>query len=416
MHWPPPWPGRVLPLTLLAAAGLAAASDLPVRLDVEVPREGEVLNGPVAFVEVAGWASALATALHDVVLVLDVSDSTLLPAGIDVDGDGETDELGCFAHARAPLPGWNHPLARRLPCPQAGDTIRAAELVAARSLIALLDAQRTRVAIVTFAGEARVASPLDSSRASLLTSLGRIDPGTRARTPGTDFGLALRTALAHLADAPRSDGAHAQQAVLFLSDGEPTLPGVPGRPARRALEAAEQAQLAGVRIHSFALGGPASAEDLSVFRALAERSGGRFTRLARPAKIVVQLPGVDLADLAQVSMQNLTTGDAGRAVRLLPDGFFDGFVPLVHGSNRLRITARSRSGATTTIERSVHFDPLALEGDAESRRRDAERFAERLRARRVETEQLRAIREAQRMRKQLELRAEQAPEPGRSHE
>ena len=402
MDWACIWHRRLLLLlTLLAAGGLAAAADQPVHLTVDAPRDGEVLNGPVAFVEVAGWASARATVGHDVVLVLDVSDSTLLPAGIDVDGDGETGILGCFMHGRNPLPGMAR---RRFPCPEARDTIRAAELVAARSLIERLDPQRTRVGIVTFAGKARVAAPLDRSRGSVLATLHRINPGARARTPGTDFGLALRTALAHLADTPRPDGTTAQQVILFLSDGEPTLPGVAGKPARAALEAAERAQRAGVRIHSFALGGPASGEDLSVFRALAERSDGRFTRLERPAEIVVRLPGVDLADLAQVSMRNLTSGGEGRAVRLLPDGFFDGFVPLIRGLNRLRVTARSRSGAVTTIERRVLFDPLKLEGDAE----EGERFAERLRARRVETEELRAILEVQRQRREIEVRAEEA--------
>ena len=51
-----------------------------------------------------------------------------------------------------------------------------------------------------------------------------------------------------------------------------------------------------------------------------------------------------------------TTGATGRAVRLFPDGTFDGFAPLALGKNELRLRAVSEAGASLTITRWVTFE------------------------------------------------------------
>ena len=199
------------------------------------------------------------------------------------------------------------------------------------------------------------------------------------------------------------DGA-IQRSLLFLSDGTPTLPGFGGRPARKALEAAARARRAGVRIHAFALGPDVQAH-AGIYRELARRTGGHLTRVAAPAEIVAWLPLVRLADVAEISMANLTSGRSGRAIRTFADGSFDGYVPLVRGPNRLRVTARGSRGQERSVERIVHFEPpVPRSVQAEIRsQQEQQRFAQVLAERTAETQALRALEQA-RQRKQLEVR------------
>jgi hypothetical protein len=66
---------------------------------------------------------------------------------------------------------------------------------------------------------------------------------------------------------------------------------------------------------------------------------------------------------------------------VFPDGSFDGFVQLVQGTNRLRITALGDAAGRATLEREVRYVP-PLEPDPA----EIEAFRERLRARTAETD------------------------------
>jgi hypothetical protein len=180
---------------------------------------------------------------------------------------------------------------------------------------------------------------------------------------GTNFGAALAVSLAEL--RPAEQGAPGETAapaaapardrtILLLSDGAPTRPVHGSRAQQASIEAAQDAALAGVRVYTFAIGSEAEAA-LDVYRAMAATSGGHFERIERPADAIARLRRVDLADLAELRIENLTNGQPARAVRTFPDGRFDAFVPLERGRNQLRVTAVSAGGSSTSLDRFVTY-------------------------------------------------------------
>ena len=62
-------------------------------------------------------------------------------------------------------------------------------------------------------------------------------------------------------------------------------------------------------------------------------SGGRFEKIGRPADAIARLRRVDLADLEELRVVNRSNGRPVRALRVFPDGSFDGFVELAPGKN-----------------------------------------------------------------------------------
>jgi hypothetical protein len=133
-----------------------------------------------------------------------------------------------------------------------------------------------------------------------------------------------------------------------------------------------------VRIYTFGLGLGEVRED-DVFARMAAESGGRYVRLERPGDIVHELPRIDLARIAGIEIENSTSGEAGQALRVFPDGSFDGFVHLRGGENRVRVTARGQGGGASSLERRVVFEAREPRDADEARAFDAE--VEKLRAR-----------------------------------
>jgi hypothetical protein len=131
------------------------------------------------------------------------------------------------------------------------------------------------------------------------------------------------------------------------------------RGQRDAVELAEQLGGLGVAVHAFALGKEAL-EDPEFYRSLAERSGGRFVPVERPAEVVSHLADLRLTGLESVEIRNESNGEAGRALRLFPDGSFDAYVPLVPGDNHIAITASVEGGRSLAARRTVHFERPAL--------------------------------------------------------
>ena len=112
------------------------------------------MTGPIGVLEVAGWAGASSEDRHELIIAIDVSESTGLPSGVDVNGNGRIGRT--LRSSRDPL---RQPNPRRR-CNDPGDTVLAAEIAGARQLIEHLDPKRTRVGIVIFSGGARVIAPL----------------------------------------------------------------------------------------------------------------------------------------------------------------------------------------------------------------------------------------------------------------
>jgi hypothetical protein len=347
---------------LLAAAAPSAAADFRVELDAPAP----AAVTPLGLVELRGRAGGAGPSGHDVVVAVDLSDSTTASSGSDLDGDGPGGRTSAALLRDLAAAGADPALRRRLAEIDLEESVLFAELAAAEALIGRLDPRAFRVGLVAFSDRARVVAPLGTRPDGLRRALGSLRRDFWRDLQGTNFEAAIRTALAELAPAPASAppgpgagarvpaGVPRERSILLLSDGVPTLPPHGQRAQQHALEAAQDAALAGVRVYTYALG-PEAEAGLDVYRAVAATTGGRFERLERPADAIARLRRVDLASLASVEIVNETSGEPARAVRTFPDGSFDGFVPLAPGANRLRVTATAEDGTRSTARRDVTF-------------------------------------------------------------
>jgi hypothetical protein len=415
----------LLPIVLLlgawlAAPALAAADAVPVRILVESPKPGEPVRNKVHQAPIRGNAIAEGErpAEFDVMIVLDISGSTKVASGVDVDGDGEVGINPQFEL----LPAGAYPEGTVSTDP--GDTILAAEVKAADALIANLEGGgRIRVGIISFSGEmnpdtgkrkrydqqdAWVEVPLTHDFQILRSRL----PAILARGPygGTDFAAGLRLAVTELAglsgarSQPR-DGA--KKVVLFLTDGLPTFPigaGSVSDPGdtEAALTAARLAHKAGVTVNAYALG-PNALTNPYAATEISRITLGTFLPVRNPGDIVSFLQGVSFANVDDVVFTNLTTKEVSYDVSLSPDGSFSGFVPVREGRNKVRITALTSSGLSGSIDLDLDFETSGLT------ERELAIELERVRERNkqlmllIERERIQRFRERQR--KQIEIGA-----------
>lgn len=394
---------------LLLFGGNAAAQDAAhLRIDAPTPRE-TTLHTPL--VEVRGQAAARELGAHDLVLVLDLSESALLPSGWDVDGDGPGGRTDPALLARLTArPEFPPNLVARLGEADFDDSVLAATLAAARALITRLESGggQHRIGIVVFSDRARVVAQLGASPAALDAALDEIRDTFYRELRGTNFGDAIGTAQLVLQPESASGrtGAPAGrgQSILLLSDGAPTLPPHGDRARQHALYAANAAAAAGIRVFPFELS--RTAGEAGVLEEIAARSGGHFERLERPGDAIARLRQTDLAGLEELRITNVTTGAPARALRTFPDGSFDAFVELAPGTNRIRTEVRTTNGAAAADERVVTRTTDGA-GDATDQRA----LLEELRRRTRETEiwaQMERERRAPKL--DLELRVEPASE------
>ena len=412
-----------------------------LRLDVEYPPAGEVVRDSACGVFVAGRAGVRGEGhAFDVVIVIDTSRSTIEPARADIDGDGSVGKA-----TLGPI-GSNYEVR----CTDPGDTILAAELAAARALLRGLDPRDTRVALVRFAGVApeeqhwysrsKPAQTLQALTADFdrveraLDQLGSDEPeGSTHMAAGVDQAtLELLGQTGAQSEAnPRSE-----KIIFFFTDGQPTLPYGPARLAdnvREVMLAASRAGEAGIRIHSFAIGlealdGPVASVDM------AERTHGFFTPIRHPGDLVDVVGEVSFANLEEVSLRSLTTGEPAELLRTTADGTWAGFVRMQPGANRIEVSARASDGsqAARTLEVAMAKEGVAPAVPADLvlahntllgeclRTVKAERMeAERVRAEQVrrqlrdeiERERARARVRASEQRKQLQLEVDEEPAP-----
>lgn len=404
---------------LLAGAGRSAAP-AEVRVSVSSPAPGGKLRDYLHQARVEG--SALAESggpdQFDVMLVLDVSDSTKVASGADVDRDGL---VGVNPHNELLPPGAFPPDVYST---DPEDTILQAQVLAARTLLQGLDPRRVRVGLVTFAGEVNPTTgerrAIDQQDAWLqlpltqdYAAIDRALVSVLARGPNgaTNFAAGIRLAIVELSgltgavSAPR---AGARKVMLFLTDGYPTLPVGKGRVEdpgddEAALRAAQLAHSAGISINTYAIG-PGALQYPRVVTEMARMTVGTYTPVRNPGDIVTLLQGVTFADVEDVVLTNLTTGELSTDVSLAPDGSFTGFVPVREGRNRIRISALASDGSRGSVE--LEFDFERDEVGDRSRLGELERIREQnkqLEIHRlgVEIEQFR-----QEQRKQLEIEAQ----------
>jgi Mg-chelatase subunit ChlD len=339
-----------------------------------------------AWTEVAGYAGTRGTGRFDIVIVIDVSGSTRWASGADVNGNGV---VGTRVRR---VPPWKV-FEPSFYCSDPGDTVLDAERLATRRLIERLDPRRTRIGIISFSDLARPRGPLGSSHELLQLVLDDLADAFGAGP--TNLAQATRLAMRMLTETGEDRATAPEPVVLILSDGYPTHPEPDERAAAEALDAARGAARSGVRITTFALG-IGEPDDPDVFAEMARVTGGEHVRVSEPGDVVQVLPAIDLANVAAIEVENATTRESARALRVRPDGSYDAYVRLRPGENRLRVTARGMAGDATTADRVVVYD------DTRSDPEEAERMRKEIEIRTVEIELERAAR-AGKQRRVIEL-------------
>jgi len=351
--------------------GALATRHLSARLDLETPAPAGA-TARIPLTEIRGRAGLWESAFHDVVLVLDESGSTFEASGSDVDADGRLGRTIGTGRSTDP-----------------GDSIFAAELAAAARLTEQFDGAFVRVGLVGFWHDRKVHTPVGAPE--VLLGLLREGAISQPRDGGaTSLALGLAGGFEELITA-RDPKLRRQRTIVLLSDGIPTVPS-PKVGERQALEAADRLAEYGIRVHAFALGKEAL-EGTDAFREIAARTGGKFVPVAQPADVVSFLREVSLTGLDGVTVRNLTTQRAGRAVRTFPDGTFDAFVELAPGENRIEVSAAVEGREPLVVTRSVVYAP-APRGDPAAKSELAQ-LVKVLELRSVETQLARRVRAAE---------------------
>ncbi len=350
---------------LLGRAG-ALSTDLRVSIDYPAA-DAVVTDSEGTFV--AGRALALLGEFRrfDVMLVIDTSDSTRAASGADVNENGVVGEDRVFGV---------------FPTTDAGDSILAAEVAAARRVLESFDPRSTRVGLVTFAGalpaqgvtiggrsgpDAVTEQPLTSEYGSVRKALDHVlERGPEGLTNMTEgLRVAVRELKGFKGGASKPDRG-SEKVVLFFTDGQPTLPYEGGAVAynvRSVLRAADQARRTGVVIHSFAIGpealdGPVAAVEM------ARITRGRFTPVRKPGDLIQVIENVNFANLDALAVRNQTLAKGATELVQKADGGFGALVPVRPGRNVIEVVARASDGSEARAEVVVQHVPGASPVDA----------------------------------------------------
>ena len=361
---------------LLSAVPNALAASAPVTIQIESPKPGETVKNKVDLAPIRGNARSGSGEANsfDVMIAIDVSNSTRYPSGIDVDED---QELGFNPKLELVEPG-RYP--EEMVCSDAGDTILAAEIKAARLLLDALRPGRTRVGVLSFSGEvdpvsgrrkrfdqkdAHVHVELTEDFERVRTALTAIE--AQGPSGATNFAAAIQLAVVELAGlygSKSSVRSGAKRVVLFLTDGVPTFPvGLSTQEddgdREAAITAARLARKANVVINTYALGRYALAKPIAATE-ISRLTVGSYTPVRNPGDIVAFLQGISFANIDDVVITNLTTNEISHDVTLDPEGNFSGFVPVNVGGNRLVVTALASDGGEQSVELELEFEKSGL--------------------------------------------------------
>jgi hypothetical protein len=406
--------------------GVVGASTAPapepggVRLLIETPAGGSLVESKMHMAEIRGTATAAGAkpSSFDVMIAIDVSQSTKAASGADVDEDGE---IGENPHEGLYLPG-EYP--EEVWSTDSDDTILSAEVKAARALLESVNPERVRVGLLTFSGEVDPKSGRQLSRnqrdakleVALTRDYDRVRRGldsVAARPPrgATDFAAGIRLAtreLAGLSGAVSAAQPGAKKVTLFLTDGFPTFPvgqatvSDPGD-LEAAVNAARVAQAAGIRINSYALGTLALTRPIAATE-IARVTLGTFTPVLEPGAIVAALQSVCFANIEDVGVLNLTTREYAPDVRLNPDGGFAAFVPVQEGTNRVLVNVLASDGSEANFELEFQFRVKESEGRMKERELAGLRKLNDELLRYVEAERIRREKRRQRMQREIDIR------------
>jgi uncharacterized protein YegL len=374
--------GALAVLTWLACGASVRAEE--TWLEVSSPSEGETVRALGGIVELRGRVGSGAHRAYDVVVAVDQSQSTLLPTGLDLDRDGllgalTLPDLGAegVCGSKRWVPSERCRPFRRWTT-DFDDAVVHAERTLARKLLADLEAQGARVALVSFSGKARAETSFGPA-SEVLAALGELP--IRADWSGSNVGAAVQQGLRMLGKVEHAETRG--RAVLLVTDGMPTAPVSDRVAAETARESAGSARAAEIPLYIFQI---RSEEDVdtALLAEMAELAGGRRIYVDAPERLRFALPSPSFARVESVEIRNVTLERAARAPRVFPGGAFDAFVPLAPGENVLEIRARLPGDASLELRRTVYFEAPPSDHPSEQARMQA--LLDELRRRTLETE------------------------------
>jgi hypothetical protein len=337
-------------------------------LEVHAPVSGSRVHSSVPWLEVRGRTGTAELFESDVVIALDLSNTTLRSSGIDLDEDGVTgkDRRGAGELRLGGSP-------RRWTTDR-HDTIVLAEIEAARSVVAGLAPRRNRIGVVTYVGAAKTRVPVGPAEAAsaAIERLRPIEDWT-----GTNVAAALRRSQRMLERPSLVTHPRRDRAILLFSDGQPSVPQSKFFAGAAAQRAAVDVAAAGTRIYVLAFG-ELEPKNLEFVDRLASVASGVLVHVTDPRGLLQDLPPVELAPLS-LAVTNRTLDLPARAVHADRQGHFSGYVPLAEGENEIEIEAVLANGRSVVERRSVFYAPAAEPTEAE--RREAARLLLRLRDR-----------------------------------
>ena len=335
-----------------------------VALEIDFPPKGAALGGSGGMAFVSGRAVAFTAAelrRFDVILAIDVSGSTGVASGFDVDGDGEVGTTG-FARQLVSLF-----TARWVGASSDwGDSVLQAEIHVAQKILERLDPRSTRVGLVTFAGDRDVQTPDAWTLVPLTRDHERVreglqsllDKGPEGRTNLLSAVQLATSELVGTASSQSSYRAETAARVILMSDGEPTLPYGDGQSLNQsvAVQAAARAAQLGVRIDTIAVSVQGRYADQAL-RAVAERAGGELRRLELEGPMTDLGSGAGLTEVEALRITNQTTDQVATYRELGADGTFGALVPMVPGSNQIEVYAQGAQGLESTTSYTFQYDP-----------------------------------------------------------
>ncbi|MFQ5515058.1 MAG: VWA domain-containing protein [Myxococcota bacterium] len=344
----------------LAAGAQASRRDSPrLLLTIETPPSGAVIGDPGGMAFIAGKALALYGALQtfDIMFVIDASESTSAPSGADIDGDGRI--------GRRRGEQFLSVLGKILPLPNTdqGDSVLAAEVAAVRVLLDQLDPRTTRVGVVYFSGDHEPLTPDAFTQVPLTTDYRKVERGLDEILELGPHGMTNMVTAVNLATvellgtrsaySTRREGS--RRIIIFLTDGRPTLP-LPSslQNARMAISKAFKAAKHGIRIDTYAIGKDALSEPVVVVE-MARVTEGVFTPILHPKNLRTVFEEVNFADIDELIIRNITTGELAAYRIQNPDGTFAALVPMKEGVNTLEVSAHSSDGTYAQRQVTVRF-------------------------------------------------------------
>ena len=364
-----------LSLLVTSAGGICGAEPT---VQIRSPKDGSHITQEQGqeqgYVLVSGKAGSEAarSGYVDILLVLDVSNSTAQYAGVELPEFSEFPNF--YWHrkgARLPLPcsGMN-----RLGEFNLRNSILAAEIVASRRLLSQLNPKTTRVGVITFGEKAWLRQRLTHDFEEVRGALDLIYK--RGPDGGTNMVDAIRLATDELLGIGESEKyLDSIKAMFFFTDGFPTLPSRDciSTDADLAIDAARRAGKTGISVHLFALGEEALSHPRAAI-GIATESGGTYTAVTRPADVLALVDKVSAVGMDSIQVTNETIQKKALQSRLAVDGFFASAVPVVEGLNRIQVLGRASDGSIARHAITVHYQPgkersLALEVFLENEKR-----------------------------------------------